>query len=248
MRKFALFVTLLLLATSALAQSSPQVVSEVNVAMAKPGMTAQWEAGRKQHSAFHAAQKDTWSILVWEFVTGERTGAYMMSSPGHNWKDLDARDAFNKLDRPDVEKTMGPYTAGGSTAYYVFRDDLSLTKPPSPPAKMRTTATYTLIPEHLNDFLDAVKKINGAIQKTNYPVKPSRWYQLANGGEVPTFVLVTDRASWGDMEPQDKKLEDALKEAYGDSGPQILDQLRRSCHRIVTEMSVFRADLSYMPK
>jgi hypothetical protein len=100
----------------------------------------------------------------------------------------------------------------------------------------------------LNDFLDAVKKINGAIQKTSYPAKPSRWYALANGGEAPTFVLVTDRASWADMEPPEKKLEDALKEAYGDSGPQVLDQLRRSCQRIVTEMSVFRADLSYMPK
>jgi hypothetical protein len=159
---------------------------------------------------------------------------------------LRPREAFNKLDAPDVEKNMAPYAAGGGTAYYVYRDDLSMTKPPATPAKMRTTATYHLIPEHVNDFIDAVKKINAAIQKTNYPVKPSRWYQLANGGDAPTFILVTDRASWSDMEPPEKKLEDALKEAYGDSGS--LDQLRRSCHRIVTEMSVFRADLSYMPK
>lgn len=248
MRKFALFIILLFLSISAVAQSSSQMVSEVHITTAKPGMTAQWEAGRKQHSAFHAAQKDTWSILVWEILTGERTGAYMMSSPGHNWKDFDARDAFNKIDGPDVAKNMASYTAGSTTAYYVYRDDLSLTKPPSSPAKMRTTASYTVIPERLNDFTDAIKKINAALQKTNYPVKPSRWYALANGGEAPTFVLVTDRASWADMEPPEKKLEDALKEAYGDSGPQVLDQLRHSCHRIVTEMSVFRADLSYTPK
>jgi hypothetical protein len=111
---------------------------------------------------------------------------------------------------------------------------------------MRTTAIYNVIPEHVNDFLDAIKKINAAIQKTNYPVKPSRWYQLANGGEVPTYVLISDRASWGDMEPPEKKLQDALKEAYGDAG--ALDQLRHSCHRITTEMSVYRADLSYVPK
>jgi hypothetical protein len=248
MRKFALFVAMLFIAISALAQSSPQMVSEVNVSAPKPGMSAQWEAGRKQHSAFHAAQKDTWSIFVWENLTGEHSGSYVMASPGHNWKDFDAREAFNKLDGPDVEKNITPYAAGGGTAYYVYRDDLSLAKPPATPAKMRTTATYHVIPEHLNDFIDAVKKINSAIQKTNYPVKPSRVYQLANGGDAPMFILVTDRASWSDMEPPEKKLEDALKEAYGDSGPQILDQLRRSCHRIVTEMSVFRADLSYLPK
>lgn len=248
MRKFAFVVTMLFLSISVLAQSSPQIISEVNVSTPKPGMTAQWEAGRKAHSAFHAAQKDTWSIFVWQYITGEHAGSYVMASPGHNWKDFDPREAFNKLDGPDVEKNMAPYAAGGGTAYYVYRDDLSLTKPPATPAKMRTTTTYQLIPEHVNDFIDAVKKISAAIQKTNYPVKPSRWYQLANGGDVPTFILVSDRASWSNMEPPEKKLEDALKEAYGDSGPQVLDQLRRSCHRIVTEMSVFRADLSYMPK
>jgi len=248
MRKFALSIALLFLAVSALAQSSPQTVSEVNIATPKAGMTQQWETGRKAHSAFHAAQKDTWPILIWEITTGERSGAYMMSSPGHNWKDFDSREAFNKLDVPDVAKNMGPSTESNVTVYFVYRDDLSQTKPPATPAKMRTTATYTLIPEHLNDFTDAIKKINAAIQKTNYPVKPSRWYQLANGGSTPTFVLVTDRASWADMEPAEKKLEDALKEAYGDSGPQLLDQLRHSCKSIVSEMSVFRADLSYLPK
>jgi len=248
MRKFAPIVPLLLFATSVLAQSSPQMVSEVNIATPKPGMTAQWEAGRKQHSAFHAAQKDTWNIFVWQIVTGERTGSYIMASPGHNWKEFDPRDEYNKIDLPNVEKTMGPYTAGGMAAYYVYRDDLSLTKPPATPAKMRTTATYTLIPEHVNDFIEAVKKINAGIQKTNYPTQPSRWYSLVNGGDAPTFVLVTDRASWSAMEPPEKKLDDMLKEAYGDNGPQVLDQLRRSCRHIVTEMSVFRADLSYIPK
>lgn len=248
MRKLALSATLLFLATTVLAQSSPQVVSEVHLSTVKPGMTAQWEAGRKAHSAFHAAQKDNWKVFVWQFVSGERTGAYMTPSPGHNWKDFEDRDAFNKIDHPDIDKDLAPYLATTATAYYVYRDDLSMTKPTATPAKMRTTATYSVIPERLNDFLDAVKKINAAIQKTNYPTKPSRWYSLANGGEVPTYVLVTDRASWGDMEPPEKKLDEALKEAYGDSGPQVLDQLRRSCHRIVSEISVYRADLSYIPK
>ncbi len=246
MRKSVLLVAILFLSISSLAQSSPQMVSEVNITIPKPGMTAQFEAGRKAHSAFHAAQKDTWNIFVWEITTGGRSGGYISSSPGHNWKDLDARAAFNKLDGADVAKNMGPSTASGETQYYVYRDDLSLTKPPATPAKMRTTAAYAVIPERLNDFIDAIKKINAAIQKTNYPVKPSRWYSLANGGPVPTFVLVTDRATWADMEPAEKKLEDALKEAYGDSS--ALDQLRKSCSQIVSEMSVYRPDLSYIAK
>ncbi len=41
MRKLALSATLLFLATTVLAQSSPQVVSEVHLSTVKPGMTAQ---------------------------------------------------------------------------------------------------------------------------------------------------------------------------------------------------------------
>ena len=122
-----------------------------------------------------------------------------------------------------------------------------MTKPPASPAMMRTTAYYSVIPEHTNEFIAAVKKINEGIQKTNYPVKPSRWYQLANGGETPTFVQLINRATWADMEPPEKTLDAALKEAYGESGPQLLDSLRNSCSKIVSELAVYRADLSYVP-
>jgi hypothetical protein len=223
------------------------MVSEVHVTSPKPGMTAQWEAGRKQHSAFHAAQKDTWPIYVWQIMTGERTGSYISVTPGHHWSDFDARQDFVKLDTPQIAKDLGPYIAGTSMSYFVFRDDLSRTKPPATPAMMRTSTYFTVIPGHTNDFIAALKKINEAIQKMNAPVKPSRVYSLANGGEGPTFVLITDRATWADMEPQ-KTTEVILKEAYGDSGPQVLDQLGSSCSRIVTELSVYRPDLSYIPK
>jgi hypothetical protein len=208
-------------------------------------MTAQWEAGRKEHSAFHASQKDTWPVYVWQIMTGERSGSYLSVTPGHHWSDYDARQAFLKKDAPEIAKSMGPSLGSTSMSYFTFREDLSLTKPPATPAMMRTTAYYTVIPEHTNDFIDAVKKINAAIQKTNAPVKPSRVYALTNGGDVPTFVLITDRATWADMEPQ-KTTKAILKEAYGDS--QALEQLRRSCSKIVTELSVYRPDLSYIPK
>jgi len=245
MKKCGVFCAVVLCCALALGQT-PQVVSEVHVTAPKPGMSAEWEAGRARHSAFHAAQKDTWSILVWEITTGERAGSYIQASPNHNWKDFDARDAFNKLDAPDVAKNITPYSGSTSTSYFVFRDDLSLTKPPATPPRMRVNSIYWVIPSEVNTFTDSIKKINEAIKRTNYPAKPSRWYQLANGGDTPTYVLVSDRASWGDMEPAEKQLSDALKEVYGDA--RALDDLRKSTRRIATELAVFRPDLSYMPK
>jgi hypothetical protein len=247
MRKLLLCCSLLVVPASVLAQSSSSLISEAHLTTPKPGMSAQWEAGRKQHSAFHAAQKDSWPVFVWEIRTGENSGSYLSVEPGHHWSDFDAHEAFLKIDAPDVAKNLVPTAASMSIRYYVFREDLSLGKPPATPAKMRTTTYYTVIPEHTTDFVGAVKKINAAVQKDNGTLRPSRVYQLVNGGEVPTFVLITDRASWSDMEPQ-KSTEALLKDAYGDSGPQVLEQLRRSCSKIVTELSVYRPDLSYIPK
>ena len=247
MRKLLLCCCLLVVPGSILAQSSSPLISEAILTTPKPGMSAQWEAGRKQHSAFHSAQKDTWPVFVWEIMTGENSGSYLSVIPGHHWSEFDSREAFDKLDATDVEKNLSPTSASSSIRYFAFREDLSLGKPPATPAKMRTSTYYTVIPEHTNDFIAAVKKINAAIQKNNETVRPSRVYSLANGGEVPGFVLITDRASWADMEPQ-KTTEAILKDAYGDSGPQVLDQLRRSCSKITTELSVYRPDLSYIPK
>lgn len=250
MRKFALFCSALCLSASMFAQSTPQpqrLISEVNIATPKPGMVEKFEAGRKAHSAFHAAQKDTWSVFVWEITSGERTGSYLMTSPGHHWADFDARADFLKLDMVDVAKNMAPY-ATTSASYFAFRDDLSLSKPPATPSAMRTAVYYSVIPGHLNDFIDSIKKINAATQKLNDPTRPSRIYSLANGGNAPQFVQVTERATWADMEPMGMTLDDLMKAAYGDDGAKIIDQYRSSISHVRTEMAVFRPDLSYMPK
>ncbi len=55
MRTLVVCCFLLSVPASVLSQSSPRMISEVHVSTPKPGMTAQWEAGRKAHSAFHAA-------------------------------------------------------------------------------------------------------------------------------------------------------------------------------------------------
>ena len=104
MKKCAMSLCAVLVFCGMLLAQTPQVVSEVHITMPKAGMQAQFEEGRKKHSAFHAAQKDTWKIYVWEIVSGERTGAYMQATPGHNWKDFDDRASFNKLDGPTLRK------------------------------------------------------------------------------------------------------------------------------------------------
>jgi len=246
MKTQAMLSAVLLWCITATAQTTkaPDSVSEVNVSVPKPGMVQQWEQGRKRHSDFHRAQKDTWPVLVYEVLTGDNVGSFFSLQPGHSWKDYDGRAAFDKMDAPDVEKNMGTYQTGGPRSFYVYRPDLSRAKEGGVTAKMATVTHYWLIPEHGREFQDAVKAVNAAIEKSGYPAKPGRWYQLANGGDVPHFVLVVDRAGWADMEPPPTTMDEAL----GQDGAQALMTLRKSAKRIVTELVEYRPDLSYLPQ
>ena len=235
--------------TVALAAQTPSQESslvEVNVSTPRPGMTQQFEQGRKRHSDFHRAQKDTWPVFVYEVATGEFTGSYISVQPGHSWKDYDAREAFQKLDTPDVQKNMGPYETPGPRTFYVLRPDLSrgpMPSPGTPPAKMSLVTHFFVAPGMGNEFQDGIKKVNVAIEATKYPAKPARFYQLVNGGEGPHYVLVSDRSSWGDITPPAQTMDEAL----GPDGAAALAQVRKASRRISTEIVIYRPDLSFVP-
>jgi len=103
-----------------------------------------------------------------------------------------------------------------------------------------------LKPSGVTQFTDNIKKINAAMEKTKYPGIPSRWYQLANGGEGPHYVLVTDRNSWGDMQGPEKSMSELLKEAYG-AEDKTLQALRDSFDHTVSELLEYKGALSYIP-
>lgn len=250
-RSLALAVLFALAAVLPAMSQKPGNVAEIHTNRIKPGMTMQYEAGRKKHMAWHKTQNDPWSWYVWEVQTGEGTGSYVVGTFGHHWKDLDGREKFVQADTADAEANMGASLAGGPTSYYLYRQDLSMAPEAFPPAPMISITHFMLKPDGTNDFVEAVKKINEGIKKTNYPQPgASRWYQLANGGEGPHFVLVGDRANWAAFEPpSDKTLDAAMEEAYGkEQGAAILSSVRKTFRSVHTEVLQYRADLSYVAK
>jgi len=226
-------------------------VTIINSQIPKPGEAKQYEAARTKHWGWHKGQKDAWTYYVWQVVSGDNTGAYVVGTLGHAWKELDAREATAKADLADAYATIGPTLARSMASYWTERTDISQSPIAAgwSPTPLMAIATYLLRPDAVNDFVDAVKKINEGIKKTNYPVPgPSRWYQLVNGGENPTFVLVGDRANWAAFQPNDKTLDAAMAEAYGkDEGAALMASLRKTFHSIHTSIYKYRADLSYIP-
>jgi hypothetical protein len=246
----ALFGTVFALAMAlpAMAQQ-PGKLAEIHFNRVKAGMTDQYEAGRKKHMAWHKAQNDAWSWYVWQVITGEFTGSYVVGTFGHDWKDLDARATFNVADGADAQANMGSSLAREEETYYIYRDDLSLSPQSSTPTPLISVTHFILNPDGTNDFITAVKQVNEGIKKTTYPLSgASRWYQLASGGESPHFVLVGDHANWGSFQPPtDKSLDSMMEEAYGkQQGDAILSSLRKAIHSVYTEALQYRPDLSYV--
>lgn len=227
------------------AQGGADKVCEINVVSPKAGGAKALEDARKKHNEFHKAEKDKQPILIWSISTGPSQGQYLSAECGMNWKDMD-RDAFDQRDAADRARTLDPAVGAMHTSYWIFRKDLSSGEEGGTPSKMMTVVHYFVKPSGLVQFTESIKRINAAIAQTKYPAKPSRWYALANGGEGPHFVVVTDRSSFADMQGPEQTMIDMLKQAYGNDD-KTLQNLREAVDHTMSELLDYRADLSYVP-
>jgi hypothetical protein len=224
-------------------------VCRVYFSMPKPGMVQQYEAGRKKHMQFHRDQKDTWTWTTFAIETGDNTGMYVTSSCGHAWKDFDEWEArMGKADTADGNANLTPYVQGGRNGFYVYRSDISLAPANQPPAPLTAVTVFVLHPGAAPDFIAAIKKATDALGKQADWPKTSGWLQLVNGGEGPTFVLLSSRKNWADFAPLPKTVADVLNDAYGKEASDQIQKTIRDCtaHQF-TEAAAYRADLSYVP-
>ena len=233
--------------TQAINAQNANSVCRIYFQKPKAGMTAQFEQARKQHFQFHKSHSDTWIWHTAVVETGDHTGTYVVSTCGHAWKDFDDWEKkMGKEDMADAMSSMGPTLEENINSFYVYRTDMSLATPMLTAAPMEAVTIYQLHPGATDDFIGAVKKINDALRKEQTWPKTSGWLQLANGGEGPEFVLVSERQGWADYAPRDKSVSDVLTANYGKEGTDaIYKTLRDSTARIWTETAVHRQDLSY---
>ena len=239
-----------MLALPALAADRAGDLAIINTHTPKPGATAKYEAARVKHMAWHKAQKDPWSWLTWEIVSGEGSGGYYTGSFGHAWKELDAQEKLEKADNAEYDKGIGPTLARSFTSYYLQRPDLSLTQPSGDSANR--VQRPGLLPdqpgrgERLPRHGEEDQRRHQEDQPSTEPA-PSSFYQLVNGGEGPMYILAAGRANWAAFAPPGKNLDQMMEEAYGkEQGAAILAKGRKAIRSQRTETIKFRPDLSYV--
>jgi hypothetical protein len=248
MRKVRFFLILgfaCLLALPLLAQEKPGTVGVVFIVKAKAGMLQQFEQAHKRHMDWHRQQKDTWAVRIWEVISGDHIGEYLYGSFGHHWKDFDSHAKFDEADEADYLANVAPYMETVGARYYLFHPELSRPVEGEPP--LVEVAEYHLNMAGESDFLLALRKCREAIQKSNYPLH-YHVFELYNGGEHPTYVLVFPHKNWADFEPPEQTFPAMLEKVYGrDEAESIMKLWDKSVHSVHSQIIAFRPDLSYLP-
>ena len=250
MKKFVSAVSLMMFTAFSLpAQEKPGTVAALEFQTPKNGMVKQYEDGRKQKAEWHKQQKDSLPLYVWETLSGDHTGTYVVGRLGQHWADFDKPSIPEKADLEEFDKVVGPYVQSVVGRYYEYLPKVSNPIGSNLPPKFSEIVTFHVRFGKADDFRSAVDRITEAIQKTKWPVN-YEWYVLASGGTAGTYVLVFPHANWADFEdkPGMKPFPEMLKEAFGRSEAEsIIKRLDSSVEKETTEIVQFRPDLSYLP-
>ena len=241
---------MLFVACSLAAQDKPGTLAAIEFQKPKNGMVPQYEAGRKQKAAWHKQQNDPQPLLVWETLSGENTGAYLVGRFNQHWADFDKPAISDEADLAQFQKVVGAYVDSVTARYYEFLPKIS--NPPSGatmPPKFSEVIIFQVRYGKGSDFRSAIDRIYEASQKTKWPLN-YEWYELVNGGQTGEFVLSLPHNNWADFEdkPDVKPFRDMLKEAFGRAeADSIVDRIDHSVEKETSEIIQFRPDLSYLP-
>ncbi len=235
-------------ACSVVAQEKPGNIAALEFQKPKNGMVPQYEAGRKQKAAWHKQQNDPLPLFVWEILSGDDTGTYVVGRLGQHWADFDKPAIPDETDRAEFQKVVGNYVESVIARYYEFMPKISNPSGAKMPPKFSEILTFHVRYGKGSDFRSAIGRVYEATQKTKWPVN-YEWYELANGGPTGVYVLVLPRNSWADFEdkPDVKPFRDMLKEAFGQAeADSIVDRIDGSVQKETSEIIQFHPELSYL--
>ncbi len=247
--RMTLLVVASLLCTPALAQEKkPESLVRLYVMVPKPGMTQQFEEGRKKHMDFHRKSGDAWGWETWTIDTGERTGSYVSVTRRHTFKELDAWDAqLGDADGADGNKDLAPFLSASQGSVWMMLQDVSRPRADLTPPKMLQVINFRLKQGGDAEFNYALKRITEAINKTNWPTNYS-WFSLVNGGEQPHYIIIIPHDNWASMADLEPSFDVMLEKALGrHEAAAVTKALDDSVAKQWSEIQTYRPDLSYMP-
>lgn len=207
------------------------------------GSIDELEAGLKAHNELHAEQGDPVPILTWMVTSGPNGGKYGRGSFGHHWSDFDD-DTNAEADVADMAANVDPYVVGAETGYWQALPDISISA--GGPGAVTNVVEFRLKPFQEQAFKAAVKKIHEALVEADW--EPYEWYELEQGGHLPTFVVAVPRDGFAGFEEPETSMGDVVRAKYGDETAEIFAALAEATKSMSSYTAIYRPDLSYLPE
>ncbi len=248
MKRAAMSLLILSLASPLAAQENRVTVLYSNYVKAKVGMRREYEDAAQRHLEWHRKNKDPWPIHVWEIISGERTGQYAYGIGHRHWHDFDSRGSLEAADMADFYATASAFVESIKVTYYIHMPELSRPAPHGAPRPLVEVMRYRVKLDGVAGFLAAAGKIHEAIQKTGSPVYYDL-YQLYNGGEHPTYVFRFPRKNFAEFEPLQPSVMAILEKADGrEEAESVMKSYAASVVSVESEIAAARPDMSYSPE
>jgi hypothetical protein len=239
----------LCVALTVVAQPTTTILAGLEYQKPKNGMVKQYEDGRKQKAAWHKQQNDSQALYVWETLTGEATGTYIVGRLNQHWADFDKPSVSDEADAEEYGKVIGAYVESMTARYYALMPKVSNMGDSKATDKFAEIITFRVKYGKDADFESAIARVNDAAQKTKWPVAYI-WYGLAFGGNTGDYVLVLPHKSWAEFEGKadTKPFRDMIKEGLGQTeADSIINRIDAAVASQTAEIIQFRPDLSYLP-
>ncbi len=210
------------------------------------GQGMKFEAGMKQHLLLHKKANDPWRRDVWQVVTGDRVGSYIIRTGNHTWADFD-HEATIPGDREDLAANVSPYLSSVAAAITEWDTEISRWPQDLPMPKMVEVTVYHLKPGAWRKFYMAIKKVHEAIGEKKLPMNYG-WEWTVSGGHGTEITLVVPRATWADFKDPGSSLWKAVEEVYSETEADMLrDLFSKSTESMESFVVTYRDDLSYVP-
>ncbi len=235
------------LAPLASAQETKANVGRIYWTWARPGQAQQYEAGSKKHSEFHKMKNDPWTWSTWQVVSGNRAGHYVTGTFGHEWKDFDNLPVAQAEDDADYFKNVEPYESNWRGEHVVLMPAHSRPPDSTDPYPLYELWLVHIKPGKAEQYLNAIKKIPGAIEKVGVPWHYTFW-SVADGNSGSSFYVSFPMKTWAERGENGPSFEEVLTKAYSSGEAHaIMDAISDAEAERTSMLLVYRPDLSYTP-
>lgn len=208
---------------------------------------AQYEAARKKHMAWHKSQGDKWAWNVYEITTGPDTGAYLISTIGHTWADIEAwQGKLGTADTDNAQQTMGGTIAKTETAYWSTVNAISrLPQGSTAPAPFLHVTLFELKGGQDFAMMAAIGKIKAALEAAKFPTS-AIWYRQVSGGPISNYAVVVPLPNMSAL--GGPTVAATLVSQLGEQkATALLNEFFMTVASTRTELLQHRPDLSYAP-